>query len=75
MRCLSLNAPLMVEADGETDPLKVRDSISCHIISDAVAQIAAKELKAKKIPFTIRRYLPDGRSPPISSALDGTAAL
>ena len=31
MSCLSLNAPLMVEADGETDPLKVRDTISCHI--------------------------------------------
>lgn len=24
-------------------------------------QIAMKELREKKIPFTIRRYLPDGR--------------
>lgn len=40
-----MNAPLMIEPDGETDPL----------------EIASKELKAKKIPFIIRRYLPDGR--------------
>lgn len=38
-----MNAPIMVELDGETDPL----------------DIAAKELAAKKIPFIIRRYLPD----------------
>jgi len=25
------------------------------------AQIAVKELRDKKIPFIIRRYLPDGR--------------
>jgi hypothetical protein len=24
------------------------------------AQIAAKELREKKVPFTIRRYMPDG---------------
>lgn len=41
---ISMNAPVMVELDGETDPL----------------EIATKELRAKKIPFTIRRYLPDG---------------
>nr|CAB3452795.1 unnamed protein product [Digitaria exilis] len=35
---------LMVELEGETDPL----------------EIAMKELRARKIPFTIRRYLPDG---------------
>jgi len=35
---------VMVELEGETDPL----------------QIAMKELKAGKIPFIIRRYLPDG---------------
>jgi len=35
---------LMVEPDGETDPL----------------QIAMRELKEKKIPMIIRRYLPDG---------------
>jgi len=35
----------MVELDGEYDPL----------------DIALKELRAKKIPFTVRRYLPNGR--------------
>ncbi|KAK9867465.1 hypothetical protein WJX84_001692 [Apatococcus fuscideae] len=40
---ISMNAPIMVELSGETDPLK----------------IAEKELREKKIPFTIRRYLPD----------------
>lgn len=42
---ISMNAPVMVQLDGETDPL----------------EIAMKELRDKKIPFTIRRYLPDGR--------------
>ena len=37
-------APLMVELEGEIDPLA----------------IAMKELKAGKVPFIIRRYLPDG---------------
>ncbi|CAI9092171.1 OLC1v1027352C3 [Oldenlandia corymbosa var. corymbosa] len=41
---ISMNAPVMVELDGETDPL----------------EIAMKELTERKIPFTIRRYLPDG---------------
>lgn len=41
---ISMCAPIMVELEGETDPL----------------QIAMKELKAKKIPIIIRRYLPDG---------------
>lgn len=40
---LSLGAPCMVELGEETDPL----------------EIAQKELKAKKIPIIIRRYLPD----------------
>lgn len=40
---LSMNAPPMVELEGETDPL----------------EIATKELKEKKIPLMIRRYLPD----------------
>jgi DNA-directed RNA polymerase I, II, and III subunit RPABC2 len=39
-----MGAPVMVELEKETDPL----------------QIAMKELKAKKIPMIIRRYLPDG---------------
>jgi len=39
-----MNAPLMVQIEGETDPL----------------QIAMKELREKKIPLIIRRYLPDG---------------
>ena len=41
---ISMNAPVLVQLDGETDPL----------------EIAGKELREKRIPFTIRRYLPDG---------------
>ena len=41
---ISMNAPVMVDLDGETDPLK----------------IAEKELRDRKIPIIIRRYLPDG---------------
>ncbi|TID29840.1 hypothetical protein CANINC_001589 [Pichia inconspicua] len=41
---ISMNAPVLVDIEGETDPL----------------QIAMKELSAKKIPLVIRRYLPDG---------------
>jgi len=41
---ISMNAPVMVNLEGETDPL----------------EIAMKELRERKIPFTIRRYLPDG---------------
>ena len=40
-----MNAPVMVELEGQSDPL----------------DIAMKELREKKIPFTVRRYLPDGR--------------
>jgi hypothetical protein len=40
----SMNAPVLVDLEGETDPL----------------QIALKELREKKIPLVIRRYLPDG---------------
>lgn len=40
----SMNAPVMVDIGGETDALK----------------IAMKELREKKIPIIIRRYLPDG---------------
>lgn len=40
---ISMNAPLMVDAGPETDPL----------------EIAMIELREKKIPFTIRRYMPD----------------
>ncbi|KAJ2160803.1 DNA-directed RNA polymerases I, II, and III subunit RPABC2, partial [Coemansia sp. RSA 552] len=40
---ISMNAPVMVELDGESDPYL----------------IALKELRSKKIPFVIRRYLPD----------------
>jgi DNA-directed RNA polymerase I, II, and III subunit RPABC2 len=42
---ISMNAPVMVELEGETDPLK----------------IALKELQANKIPIIVRRYLPDGQ--------------
>lgn len=38
-----MNAPVMVDIGSETDPLK----------------IAMKELREKKIPMIIRRYLPD----------------
>lgn len=41
---LSMNAPVMVDIENETDPLK----------------IAMKELRERKIPIKIRRYLPDG---------------
>ena len=34
----------MVELEGETDPL----------------EIATKELREKKLPMIVRRYLPDG---------------
>lgn len=40
----SMNAPVLVPLDGETDAL----------------QIAIKELSQGKIPLVIRRYLPDG---------------
>jgi len=41
---ISMNAPVLVNTEGETDPL----------------QIAIKELAQKKIPLIIRRFLPDG---------------
>ncbi|KAN0060387.1 subunit common to RNA polymerases I, II, and III [Thecaphora frezii] len=41
---ISMNAPVLVPTEGETDPL----------------EIAMKELAAKKIPLVVRRYLPDG---------------
>ncbi|KAI8981978.1 RNA polymerase, subunit omega/K/RPB6 [Mycotypha africana] len=41
---ISLNAPVMVELDGESDALA----------------IANKELREKKIPLIIRRFMPDG---------------
>jgi len=41
---ISLNAPILVPLEGETDPL----------------EIAEKELRSKLIPFIIRRRLPNG---------------
>ncbi|RKO89560.1 RNA polymerase, subunit omega/K/RPB6 [Blyttiomyces helicus] len=41
---ISMSAPVMVELNGESDPL----------------QIAMKELREKKIPLMVRRYMPDG---------------
>ncbi|EME89437.1 uncharacterized protein MYCFIDRAFT_27771, partial [Pseudocercospora fijiensis CIRAD86] len=41
---ISLGAPVLVDVESETDPL----------------QIALKELREKKIPLVVRRYLPDG---------------
>merc|ERR1712014_537715 len=40
---ISMNAPVMVEFDGETDPLL----------------IAEKELLNRVVPFVVRRFLPD----------------
>lgn len=41
---LSMNAPPLVELHGETDAL----------------QIAQRELRERKLPLVVRRYLPDG---------------
>jgi len=41
---IAMNAPVMVDIGTETDPLR----------------IAQKELRERKIPIIIRRYLPDG---------------
>ncbi|KAI9471822.1 MAG: RNA polymerase, subunit omega/K/RPB6 [Benjaminiella poitrasii] len=41
---ISLSAPVMVDIDGETDALA----------------IANKELREKKIPLIVRRFMPDG---------------
>jgi len=41
---ISMNAPVLVDLEGETDPL----------------QISIKELREKKIPLIVRRYMPDG---------------
>lgn len=41
---ISMSAPIMVPLEGETDPL----------------EIARKELRERKIPIVIRRFLPDG---------------
>lgn len=41
---ISMQAPVLVDLEGETDPL----------------QLAIKELREKRIPLVIRRYLPDG---------------
>ena len=41
----SMNAPVLVDTEGATDPL----------------QIAIKELREKKIPLIVRRYMPDGK--------------
>ena len=38
------NAPVLVDLEGESDPLR----------------IAEKELKEKKCPMIVRRYMPDG---------------
>lgn len=40
----SMGAPVLVDVESETDPL----------------QIALKELREKKMPLVVRRYLPDG---------------
>jgi DNA-directed RNA polymerase subunit K/omega len=62
----SMNAPVMVNLDGETDPLKIAQKelrfsalafgcrVACHCISLHI--LAFRE---RKIPIIIRRYLPD----------------
>jgi DNA-directed RNA polymerases I, II, and III subunit RPABC2 len=42
---ISLGAPVLVDVNGETDPL----------------QIAMRELKERKIPIIVRRFLPSGK--------------
>lgn len=49
-----MNAPVLVDLEGETDPL----------------QIAIKELREKKIPLVVRRYLPDGQYVVLRSIMD-----
>lgn len=46
-----MNAPVLVPLEGETDPL----------------EIATKELKQKKIPLVVRRYLP-GENPEVDNS-------
>lgn len=41
---ISLNAPVMVDTEGDTDPMS----------------IAERELNSKLVPFIVRRFLPDG---------------
>ena len=41
---ISMNAPVMVDTEGLTDPMA----------------IAEKEINAKLVPFVVRRFLPDG---------------
>ena len=41
---ISMNAPVMVDTEGMTDPMA----------------IAEKEINAKLVPFVVRRFLPDG---------------
>ena len=48
-----MNAPVLVDLEGETDPL----------------QIALKELREKKIPLVVRRFMPDGWFAPPSPSL------
>jgi DNA-directed RNA polymerase subunit K/omega len=55
---ISMNAPIMVDIGEETDPLK----------------IASKELRERKIPIIIRRFLPD-HSPETPSFEDWAGML
>ncbi|KAF2087646.1 RNA polymerase Rpb6 [Saccharata proteae CBS 121410] len=41
---ISMNAPILIDPEGETDPL----------------QLAIREMNQNKIPLVVRRYLPDG---------------
>jgi hypothetical protein len=50
----SMNAPVMVELQGETDPLKIAQMELAYV--DFVQFLICR---ARKIPIVIRRYLPD----------------
>ena len=47
---IDMNSPLLVDPKGETDPLR----------------IALMELRARKLPYKIRRIYPDGTNKDIS---------
>nr|BAS01736.1 DNA-directed RNA polymerase I, II and III [Amorphochlora amoebiformis] len=47
---ISNGSPVFIRLKGETDPFQVIE----------IKKIALKEYKLKKIPFKIRRYLPNG---------------
>lgn len=51
----------------DTEPACIIYQMQPAIEPSLVLQIAIMELREKKIPFTVRRYLPDGRCATSSS--------